>query len=72
MEACNDVKTWLDSHGNETERDYVLKQKEIEDICRPIALRLFIPNIDNIQTDNTDNNNTNIVNDNNNNTPDSS
>nr|ANA11232.1 heat shock protein 70 [Dastarcus helophoroides] len=39
--ACNDALQWIHYHPNATEQEYCNKQRQIESVCKPIAMRLY-------------------------------
>ncbi|XP_023020709.1 heat shock cognate 71 kDa protein isoform X2 [Leptinotarsa decemlineata] len=38
---CSDITNWMNSNENITEREYVMKKQEIENVCKPIVIGLY-------------------------------
>ncbi|KAL1517500.1 hypothetical protein ABEB36_001258 [Hypothenemus hampei] len=38
---CNEIDNWLKNHDKASERDYVEKKERMEQVCKPIVMRLY-------------------------------
>lgn len=52
-QMCDTIKSWLETNEIYTERDYVIKKQELENLCKPIIIRLYSGNAPPTQTSNT-------------------
>lgn len=41
QDKITEIESWVTATPNASERDYVIKQKELEDLCQPIIMGIY-------------------------------